>query len=1014
MDYHISGKHIILTKKGNTASPNSAPTPKEKTEVKQQQVEVSGTITDPEGNPLPGVNIIIKGTNQGTMSDPDGKYTIRVQTNDILTFSYVGLKRVEMPVNSSDTLNIQMEEDVMSLEGVELNAGYWKVKDRERTGNISRLSSEEIANQPVPNVMAAAIGRMPGVNIRQNSGLPGGNFRISIRGQNSLRSNANEPLYVIDGIPFTSTSLDVLASATDVFGTGNAISPLNAINPTDIESIEVLKDADATAIYGSRGANGVVLITTKKGGVGETRVDVNFQHGIGKVPHFMDLLNIDQYLEMRREAFANDGVEPRSTDYDVNGIWDPNRNVDWQKRLLGGTAETTNANISISGGSQNTQYVFNGGYYRETTVFPRDFAYQRGSGQLNVNHISENQRFKANFSANFSKDENNLPGQNFTDTALTLPPNAPEPFNEDGSINWANGTWGSSGSPFAVLNRPYKGKTDNLISNVTLSYRLLSDLQFKTSTGYTSIQFNEKFLWPISTNDPTTGSTTGQARHSDSSIYTWIVEPQITYQKRISKGSLNLLLGATFQKDIRESQEVRTYGIGSDALLEDISAATTIRAFNSFKEYRYNAFFGRVNFNWDEKYIINLTGRRDGSSRFGPGKRFGNFGAIGMAWVFSNEGFVKKNVPFLNFGKLRVSYGTTGNDQIPDYGYLETYSSERSYFNGTTLLPSRIANNNYSWEINKKFETGLELGILNNRVNLTTSYYLNRSSNQLVGFALPTITGFNTVQANLPATVQNMGWELGLISRNIESHSGDFNWITSINFTIPQNKLLKYPNLEGSPYANTYVVGKPLSIQKNYKYLGIDPESGVYQFQDVDKDGVISSPNDAQTIVELGQHYYGGVNNSVSFKGLQLDFFFQLVKQTSHSHRGAFLYLPGFVFPGLGNQPVEVLDRWQQPGDQTDIPKFSATDFSQYLTHAFNWNSSDMAKVDASFIRLSNISLSWSLPKSIVHTLRLQQARFYIQGQNLWTITNYRGLDPETGSLMPPLRRITTGVHVTF
>ena len=1018
--YKINDKLIILSRNGNATKPDNTPTSKEKTQVNQQQFEINGTITDPEGNPLTGVNIIIKGTSQGTMSGPDGTYSIRVQTNDILTFSYVGFKRVELPIDGPDTIDLQMEEDVMSLEGVELNAGYWKVKDRERTGNISRVTAEEIAKQPVLNVMGALQGRMPGVAIIQNSGLPGGNFEIRIRGQNSMRGDGvdgvypNEPLYIIDGVPFISTSLSTDLSAI-AFYRGNAVSPLNAINPADIESIEILKDADATAIYGSRGANGVVLITTKKGSTGKTRVDVSYQHGLGKVPHFMDLLNIDQYLEMRREAFSNDGIEPRSFDYDVNGIWDPNRNVDWQKRMLGGTAETTNANLSISGGNQNTQFRFNGGYYRESTVFPGDFAYQRGSGQLNLNHDSENRKFKVNLSVNFSKDNNNLPKQDFTSTALTLAPNSPEPFNADGSINSADGTWGILGSPFVDLKKKYESSTENLITNGVFSYEIFTDLIIKTSLGYTTTRFNESVLSPISAEDPSSlfFTGTGSAQFTENCIHTWIAEPQITYQKEVGKGRLNFLVGATFQENKRDSELIQADGIGNDALLKDIGSATNIRTSNGFSEYRYNAVFGRINYNWDRKYIINLTGRKDGSSRFGPGKQFGNFGAIGVAWMFSNEAFVRNNLTFISYGKLRSSYGTTGNDQIPDYGYLETYSSPGPYLGGTTLIPSRIANPNYSWEVNKKFEAGLELGLFKDRISMGASYYQNRSSNQLVGLSLPAITGFTSVQANLPATVQNMGWELELATRNIQSKV--FNWTTSANLTIPRNKLVDYPNLEGSPFSNRYVIGRALSIRKTYELLGVDPSTGEYQFNDVNGDGIISSSSDKQTIIVPRQQYYGGINNTLAYKGLQLDFFFQFVKQVGRSYRNSAFTAPGFNAK-VGNQPIEVLRRWEHPGDVTDIPKFSATDFAYFNTYLSIWRESDHSYEDTSFIRLKNVSLSWQLPGELIQKLKISQALLTFQGQNLWTISNYRGLDPESASSerLPPLRMITTGLQITF
>ncbi|WP_268223881.1 SusC/RagA family TonB-linked outer membrane protein [Sinomicrobium oceani] len=1009
--YKINDKLIILSKKGNITSPNNTPTRKEKTEANQQQFEVQGTITDPEGNPLPGVNIIIKGTNQGTMSDPDGKYTIRVTTNDILTFSYVGFKRVEKSIYGPDTIDIQMEEDVMSLEGVELNAGYYTVKEREMTGNISRITAEDIQKQPVANPLQALIGRMPGVQVTQQSGVPGGGFTVRIRGRNSIRADlgVNEPLYIVDGVPYLSTPLNPQGVGTSTLP--NSMSPFNSIDPSNIASIEVLKDADATAIYGSRGANGVVLITTKKGMPGKSQVNINVYSGVGKVASSLKLLNTSQYLEMRREAFANDNAEAylEIPAYDILfpdiKLWNPNRYTDWQKELIGGTAYYNNMQASLSGGNANTQYMVGGSYFRQTTVYPGDNANNRISGHFNFSHTTPNQKFKTVLTTSFTSDNINILSEDLTRQALTLAPNAPALYDDNGELNWENSTWDN---PLAFLEQEYEGITDNFIANATLDYELIKELHISSQLGYNNIQVREVRIQPNTTWRPNRRNLGGLSQFSDSYRKTWIVEPKVTYKKHIGQGELNMLVGATFQQSTSDIQRIRASGYTSDAMLKNIQAAPYISIDQSdYTKYRYNAIYGRINYNWRERYIINLTGRRDGSSRFGPGKRFSNFSAVGAAWIFSKERFLQDS--FISFGKLRGSYGTTGSDAIGDYGYLDTYTSTQyPYLGQPGLIPTRLANPNYQWETNKKLEAGLELGLAQDRIFLSGSWYRNRSSNQLVGFPLPVITGQSTIQFNLPATVENKGWEFTLNTINIQRDK--FSWRTGFNLSFPENKLLEYENIEASPYANRYRTDKSLFIASGFHYLEVDPETGYHIFEDVDGNGSGTDRYaDYQYRKEIAQQYYGGLQNTLHYKDFELDFFFQFVKQTGRNYFGD----GTFILPGsMSNQPASVMERWQQPGDITDIQAFS-TNYSG-LGAAYNsYRQSDGSIVDASYIRLSNISLSWNLPERLGLG---GNSRFYLQGQNLFTVTNYEGMDPESmiSRSLPPLRVLTLGVQLSF
>ncbi|HRJ29741.1 MAG TPA: TonB-dependent receptor [Cyclobacteriaceae bacterium] len=979
----------------------------------QALIQVTGTVTEASTRtPMAGVNVIVKGTTNGTTTDAAGRYSLGAENNDVLIFSFIGYASLEIPVNGRTVIDVVMTEDVLSLGEVIVNAGYWEVKDQERTGNIARVTSEEIQRQPVSNPLQALQGRMAGVQVIQNTGVPGGGFKIQIRGQNSLRSDGNDPLYVIDGVPFTPVSLTSTAISGTIIKEGN---PLTAINPADIESIEILKDADATSIYGSRGANGVVLITTKRGQAGRTRFQLNFSQGVGKVGNYLDLLNTQQHVGMRREALQNDGLWPlpdflQSYVPDVF-LWDTTRYTNWQKELVGGTANTTNAQFSVSGGSENTQFSVGGGYYRETTVFPGDFNFQRLSGSLSLNHTSDNRKFKTSIAVNYSGSANNLLSQDLTSIAVTLPPNAPALYDENGNINW---NWQNDlmQNPLRYVRKKYVNNTDNLITNASFSYEMITGLRLKTNVGYTSMIVKELSTNPLSAIPPQflAPGLTGSSNFGDSYYKTWIIEPQADYTRTVGDGILTILAGGTLQESVQQGETISARGYTSDALLENIRSATSIDIINSaYSQYRYAALFGRVNYVWKEKYIVNLTGRRDGSSRFGPGRQFGNFGAAGAAWIFSNEKFVKSNLSFISFGKLRTSYGTTGSDAIGNYQYLNTFSSTVYPYNGSSgLVLTRLDNPDYSWETNRKFESGIELGFIKDRILFSASRYYNESSNQLVGLPLPVVTGQSSIQYNLPATVVNKGWEFQLTTANVKRDN--FKWTTTVNITLPRNELTEFPNLEAFPaYRNQYKIGESIFIRKTLRSTGVDPTTGLYTFEDIDGDGNISVINDGLFLKEVSQRYFGGLGNSISIHGLQVDFLFQFVKQTGYN------YINSFTVPGdFSNQPAVVTARWQNSGDQTGIQQYTV--IGPGTGTFINQKFSDKAISDASFIRLKNVSVSWQFPSAVLKKVRMQNARLYLQGQNLLTITNYLGMDPENQnvSFLPPLRMVSLGAQITF
>lgn len=970
--------------------------------VRQQtQQQITGTVTDASG-PLPAVTITVKGKTIGTLTDQNGYFSITAAVGDTLVFSFMGYKKVEVTVNNQNTIKVQLQEDATALKEVTVNAGYYSVKEKERTGSIAKITSKDIENQPVSNVLAAMQGRMAGVDIIQDGGTAGGGFQIKIRGLNSLRADGNAPLYIIDGVPFSSETIGYNNTTT---GMASSTSPLNSINPNDVESIEVLKDADATAIYGSRGANGVVLITTKKGKAGKTKFSINSTTGVGRVTKFIDLMNTEQYLAMRKKAFANDGITTYPANaFDVNGAWDENRYTNWQKELLGGTAEINNIQASVSGGSALTQYLFSGTRRTESTVIPGDFNYRRTAFHTNINHSSDNGKFKIAFSGGYTLQDNKQPSADLTKVARNLAPNAPALYDANGNLNWENNTFQN---PLAALNTYSTVDTKDLLANVVLSYAILPNLIAKANLGYTDTHNFEQRVIPHTIANPSSNFTSAVSSlwNNTTERQSHLFEPQLQWKKDFASSSLDILVGATTQYQQTSRLFANGQGFASNTLITNMASANTKNVLGSdITVYKYQAFFGRVNYNYKERYIINATGRRDGSSRFGPGKQFATFGAVGAAWLFSKESFLKES-SVLSFGKLRMSYGTSGNDQIGDYQFLNTYGTNGLNYQGIVgLEPIRLYNPDFGWESSTKLEAALETGFWQDRVFLTLAWYTNRSSNQLVGIPLPGTTGYSSINANLDATVANKGVEVTL--RTVNWNGNNFKWSTNITLSAARNTLVSFPGLAGSTFANRYVVGQPTSIVKVYEYQGVNPQTGLYEVADLNGDGLITAAGDKQKVMDLTPEYFGAIQNQVQYKNWQLDFLFQFVKQQTNG------YTPSAPNGYFFNQSSALTNVWQQAGDNATYQMPTSGQNSAAVTAFNRYMDSDALIVDGSYIRLKNIAISYDVPlqsKGI-------QCKIMFQGQNVLTFTPYKGGDPEfrfTGYL-PPLRVLTAGVQLNF
>jgi TonB-linked SusC/RagA family outer membrane protein len=1036
--YSIVGTTIVVKSKPTVDLQSAVNSPDESLPVVSsipQPIDITGRVTDADGNPLAGASVKVKGTSIGTTTNNNGEFQLTgINEDAVMVISYVGYETIELAANNPRfkpgvTSPIALKLKPENLNEVIINKGYYTEKQKTSVSNTVKITAAVIEKQPVQNLLLALQARVPGLFVTQGSGNAGGNLKVRIQGENSML-NGNDPLYVVDGVPIDAqlpvTGIDGRLGNGSFAGTlASYGNPLNYLNPLDIESIEILKDADATAIYGSRAANGAILITTKKGKAGAMKFDLNMETGWGKMTRRVDMMDTRQYLDMRYEAFANDGINWRDPSVSVTDLklWDTTRYTNWQDELLSGTAKYNNINASVSGGSANMRYLISGTYHKETTVFPlpKDFADQKASVHFNINATSNNQKMKMQFSGNYMFDNNQLSQADFTQTAVLLEPHAPKLLNADGSINWAQDANGNStlatqgnstkANPLTQRYLKYVNKTHNLVSSLRLDYTIIPGLTIGSSFGYNYMQTNDFSPNPLIAVAPELRATTKRgASFGDRNIQSWIIEPQGGYHTKIKKGTLDLLIGSTFQNKQALSYSIYGEGQLSDELLDNINAAANIyKGYSTVSNYRYNALFGRANFNWEDKYILSVNARRDGSTRFGADNRFHNFGSIGAAWLFSNETFFKRNFNFISFGKIRGNYGTTGSDQIGDYRFMSLYDfvSPSSPYQGIVgLLPAGLPNSELEWEETKKLQLGIDLGFLQDKLVVNANYVQNRSSNQLMYYPLPYTAGFPSYLLNFPATVQNRNWELMVTGKIVQNKN--LTWTSSINLTIPKNTLLKFPGLSDSSY--NWKVGYPIDALPQLHWMGVAAGTGEYLY--ADKDGHLTiSPGADDLNVRISKYpqFYGGFQNSISFKSIQLDFIFQFVKQNGYNDiaiwNGSFR-TPGMFAAGNSNQPVTLLDRWQKTGDQATVAKYST-----YLNP--DAVGSDRRFTDITYVSLKNVSLSYELPQKWVSKANFRSFRIYTHGQNLFTITKYKGLNPETQSMtsLPPLTVWTVGIQ---
>jgi TonB-linked SusC/RagA family outer membrane protein len=1002
--YEIVDKTIVLKKK--------EPVNTSFTEKEIPPVGIKGIVTG-ENGPIASASVVIKRTGAGASANNRGEFNIKdVAENDVLVVSAIGYQTQEVSVNGKLSFYIQLKVAENKLDEVVIRPYGQNTTRRLNTGDQTTVTAKEIQNYPVGNALTVLQGTVPGMVITQGTGQAGSSFKVVIRGQNGI-STSSDPLYIIDGIPYSGGGY---TSQRNYLSPNNQVyDALSFINPLDIESINVLKDADATAIYGSRGANGVILITTKKGKAGGMKIDANVYRGASTTVSTPQFLNTQQYLQMRREGRTNDNQTTMGAyDSDIDGTWDTTRYTNWPKLFLSGKGSVTNAQVSVSGGNSNTSYLVSGNYRNVANVQQLIGGNDRtASMHLNFNAASNNNRFNISLTGGYTYNNNNIPSHDLTSFA-NLPPDAPALYNADGSLNHENNTFFN---PVYQRNLLAKTVVSNLTSSMTLSYLIIKGLKLQATAGYNKQSVNEFLGTPLAAYIPLYAILGVKAQSNFSYVNKsfWSLEPQLNYNTQISRGTLDITGGASLQKQLYDVMLLQATGYNNDLLINNIAAGTSITSlgYNAYP-YKYGAIFGRANYNWDNKYLLNVSGRYDGSSKFGQNRQFHLFYAAGAAWLFSSEELIKNALPFLSFGKLRASYGETGNDQIPPYSYLENFSVATAYQGIPGLLPTNLPNPYLSWETTRKLNFGIDLQFFKGRIGIEGNYFINRTDNTLASSPLSSTTGFTGITQNIAAKVQNKGLDITLNTANIQG--SDFTWSSSFTFSRQRNKLLSYPN--ATP-AITQLLNNAVGSNFVNRYAGVDPKTGLYQY--LDRNGnIVALPanngSDRVKLISTNPDYFGTMSNTFSYKGFSLNVLFRGIKQIGKSPFGQVL-TGGGVIPGYQgiNYPVAVLDHWKKPGDIATYGKYGST-FGATFTNASSMFSTDAYYSDASYIRLQNASLGYQFPKQILDKLHLKNLRVYVLGENLATISGYDFVDPETQSFqrMPPVRTVTFGLQVTL
>lgn len=991
----------------------------------QDQLRVTGIVKGAQGEPLPGVNVILKNSNTGTVTDTEGKYSLQTDPEAVLVFSSIGYIQQEVHVNNRSQVNLNLEEDTKQLSEVVV-IGYGTQKKSDLTGAVSVVSTQLIEQQPVSSLDRALQGAIPGVQVTQTSGQPGGGVSIRIRGGGSIQGG-NEPLYVIDGFPIYNS--DNTAGITS----GANVNPLSSINPADIESMNVLKDASATAIYGSRGANGVIIITTKKGKADQSSVSYEANYGVQSLRKKIDLLNAPEFARLRNEALLDRNPAGGSHQYlSESEISQLGEGTDWQDAAFR-TAPIQSHQLSISGGSEKTHYAVSGNYFDQEGII-RNTGFERFSGRVNLDSKTSD-KLTIGLNLTGSKTNADIAPDGIVSALLTMPPTATI-YEADGSYTLRNPFENIISNPIASLNeQTNRAATYRLLGTAFGEYKLAEGLQLKVLFGTDISHVKEDSYIPRTLFEGI--NLNGKAEIGTLSSYSWLNENTLLYTREIGHHSFNALVGFTQQEFNNEITRAGAQQFVSDDLRYHSlqSGATAVPPFSDASAWSLLSYLARVNYNYGQKYFLTSSIRTDGSSRFGKQNKWGYFPSVAASWKISNENFFSEISGPVSELKLRASYGATGNQEIGVFQSLSTISSVRVLLGdnfSTGFTPDRIANHELGWETTSQFDAGLDVGLFSNRIVMTLDGYYKKTDDLLLNVEIPWTSGHSSSLQNF-GSVENRGLELGIHTINAE---GAFNWNTSLNLSLNRNKVLKIGDGEedfilGGNFNGDFIikVGEPLGTYFGAVTDGVlqtdevaskgpltgrtQPKPGDRLYKDFDDSGNFSTAADRTLIGNAQPDYFFGFINNFSWNGFDLSVFLQgsVGNQILNANRQVLE-----LFTGQQNATASAVNRWSERNTDTDIPKASADPSNIF---------SDRFVEDGSYVRLKNITLGYTLPPGLAESVRLSQVRLFVTGQNLLTWTRYTGFDPEVTSsnnltqgydsgVYPTARTVTTGLRIVF
>jgi TonB-dependent starch-binding outer membrane protein SusC len=961
---------------------------------------VSGKVTDEEGETLVGANVLLKGTSIGTTTDVAGRYTFEVPDgNGILVFSYIGYATQEVAISNRQVIDVSLAPDVQSLQEVQI-IGYGTQAKAEVTSAIASVSSEEIKDMPLVGLDQALQGRAAGVQVTNNSGAPGGGVSIRIRGSSSLGAG-NEPLYVVDGVPINN-------SQTFNQQTGEErINGMSNINPADIESIEILKDAASTSIYGARAANGVVLINTKRGKAGKPQIDLNAWYGVSTVTNRYDLLGASDFAVLVNEGLATVNVAPVFTQEFIDN---PTVDTDWQNEIFQ-TAPTANVNFSARGGSDKTQYMMSLGYMDQQGVIIES-RFKRYNLRINLDQkVSD--KFKIGNSLNVSftnndrlrntgaarsdgGEQNFLFGSPVLTSAHARSPATPvfDPVSGEYSFDPLAPLFPN---PVAMAEaQDINNNTVRAIGNVFAEYEIAKGLKFRTQLG-TDIRYeNEDFFMPPFP-DQRQGNGTGRASVRNFNEFLWLTENYLTYDFNLGKNhNFQTLAGASFQESQWESSFAYVAGFGSSKIKTLNGGSQILTSTSDAESWGISSYFGRLNYNLSGKYLLSFNYRVDGSSRFGANNKYGHFPSASVGWNAIEEDFLK-GISWLTNLKLRASYGITGNQEIGNYSHLGTFgvgggtNLGRNYLNRLGAVVNNIPNDDFSWEQTTQMNAGVDLGLFNNRLSITGDYYVKTTTDLLLAIPLPRTSGFASTLTNI-GEMENRGIELALNTINVD---GDFSWRSNLNFSMNQNKIISLVGGQDIRIRESIVrEGNPISFYLFEREKYVDPATGTTLIVDQDGSGGVPTDNDRKITGSPMPKHIGGFTNEFSYKGFDLSVFFQWSygNKIFNNTRKWMEEMRRDLQSTIGYNTTEEAfqNRWRESGDQTEYPGvfYDLRNQNHFVAHN-GWLE------DGSYLRLKTLTLGYNFPSAFTQRMHISNARVYFTSNNLLTFTNYTGYDPE-------------------